>query len=382
MKRLYALLSAIMMAAAIALPSHASDFRLSPAAIQDTLILKLKNEARLLVVVKDVKDLKNLKNQNLDSLMLLLEKYADQIEAAGKKGEEVTVTIDKSEANTSEDVKITITQNGPGGTEVVIKEKNRIRITDKVGIDIDRDEENNSTKVKVKVGAGDSLEVKERDEKRYENRHPRKEYDFQIDLGVSNWLNEKALPGSAITDVNLKPLGSRYISLNSKWHYRIGGKESPVRLITGFTADFHNYMFDDNLMIQTTGEKVEFINANSLNLNLAKSKLATTTLNVPLELGLNFKNRKGKTAFKVGGGGFVGYTLSSHSKIKYSREGNNNKDKTKDDFFLNDFQYGLSGFVGIRSLEFFVKYNLNELFEENKGPQVNAIALGLRILKF
>ncbi|WP_181306297.1 outer membrane beta-barrel protein [Rufibacter sp. XAAS-G3-1] len=380
MKRLYALLSAIMMAAAIAMPSHASSFSPSTAAMQDTLILKLKNEARLLIVVKDVKDMKNLKNQSVDSILLLVEKYADQIEAAGKNGEEVVVTIDKSKANTSEDVNITITQGGQNGTEVIIKEKNRIRITDKVGIDIDHDEENNSTKVKVSVGDDDSTKVKERDEKRYKNRNPKTAYDFQVDLGVANWLNTEEMAGSMVQDIKLRPLASRYVSLNSKWQYRLGGENSPARLITGFTVDFHNYMFDDNITIRNTGERAEFLSPSSI--NFEKSKLATTSINVPLELGFDFKNRKGKTNFKIGGGGFVGYMLSSHSKEKYSQDGENFKNKSKDDFFLNDFQYGLSGFVGIRSLEFFVKYNLNELFEENKGPQANAIAAGLRIMKF
>ncbi|MBC3541549.1 outer membrane beta-barrel protein [Rufibacter sediminis] len=380
MKRMYALLTAIMMAAAIALPSHASSKSPKPAAIQDTLIMKLRNEARLLIVVKDVKDLKSLKSQSIDSIMLLVEKYADQIEAAGKKGDEVTVTIDKSSANTADDVNITITQHGPEGTEVTIKEKNRIRITDKIGIDIDRDEDNNSTKVKVNVGQGDSTEIRERDEKRYKNRNPRQEFDFQIDLGVSHWMNKEEQAGSPVQDIKLRPLASRYISLNSKWHYRLGGEASPLRLITGFTFDFHNYMFDDNIIISQSDEGTQF--SKAVDMNIDKSKLATTSFNVPLELGLDFKNRKGKTNFKIGGGGFVGYMLSSHSKLKYSQDGENHKSKTKDDFFLNDFQYGVSGFIGVRSLEFFVKYNLNEVFEENKGPQANAIAAGVRIMKF
>ncbi|RNI27754.1 hypothetical protein EFA69_16730 [Rufibacter immobilis] len=379
MKRLYALLSAIMMAAAIALPSHASTLSPKQPVVQDTLILKLRNEARLLVVVKDVKDLKNLKNQSVDSLLLLLDKYADQIEAAGKNGEEVTVTIDKSSAKTSEDVNITITQNGPNGTEVVIKEKNRIRITDKVGIDIDHDEENNKTKVSVNMGGNDTTTTVV-NKKREKPRNPKREFDFQIDLGVSQWLNTEEMAGSAVQDINFRTMASRYISLNSKWHRRLGGENSPLRVISGFNFDFHNYMFDDNIRIVNTGERADFMYAEPL--NLEKSKLATTSINVPLELGLDFRNQKGKSVFRIGGGGFVGYMLSSHSKVKYSQNGDNVKNKFKDDFYLNDFQYGVSGFVGVGSLELFAKYNLNEMFEDDKGPQANAIALGLRIMKF
>ncbi|WP_205500763.1 outer membrane beta-barrel protein [Rufibacter psychrotolerans] len=379
MKRMYALLSATMVAAAIALPSRASSLAPKMAAPQDTLILKLKNEARLLVVVKDVKDLKNLKNEKIDSLMLLLDKYASQIEAAGKNGEEVTVTIEKGQANASEDVSITIAQNNPGGTEVVIKEKNRIRITDKVGIDIDKEEDGNSTRVKVNVGdsSADEDEDKDKDKDKEKSRNPKKDFVFQIDLGVSNWMNKEALAGSSVQDIDLKPLGSRYISLNSKWHYRIGGVESPLRLISGFNFDFHNYMFDDNIMIVRNEATTDFVKADPI--NLEKSKLATSSINIPLEIGLDFKNSKGESNFQIGGGGFVGYMFSSHSKVKYSQNGDNFKRKIKDDYNLNDLLYGVSGFISIRDFEFFGKYNLNEVFEDNKGPKANTLTFGVRI---
>ncbi|AMM52238.1 hypothetical protein TH61_15015 [Rufibacter sp. DG15C] len=368
---MYALLSAIMMAAAIALPSRAETKVAFQPVAQDTLIMKLKNNSQVLVVVKDLKDLKSIKAMNLDSLVSLLDKHTTEIERAGSAANDQPVTITVDGGNKNEDINITITQDTKDGRQVIKKEIKNVKID--VSVDGDDDE----STLKVNVGKDDDDDDDE-DEKEIV-RNPKSGYDFQIDLGVSTWANKEMLPGST-ESVQLKTFGSRYVSLNSKWMNRLGGENSPVRLHSGFTLDFHNYMFDDNTMLVNAGERVSFVRPNDLSLD--KSKLATTTLTIPLELGLDFRNSRGKSNFRIGAGGFAGYMIGSHTKIKYSKNGDTEKSKEKDDFHLQDFQYGLSGFVGVRSLEFFVKYNLNELFEENKGPKANALAIGMRIMKF
>jgi hypothetical protein len=374
MKRMYALLSAIMMAAAIALPSRAETKVAFQPVAQDTLIMKLKNNSQVLVVVKDLKDLKSIKAMNLDSLVSLLDKHTTEIERAGSGANDQPVTITVDGGNKNEDINITITQDTKDGRQVIKKEIKNVKID--VSVDGDDDE----STLKVNVGKSDDDDDDNDDEDEEEIvRNPKSGYDFQIDLGVSTWANKEMLPGST-ESVQLKTFGSRYVSLNSKWMNRLGGENSPVRLHSGFTLDFHNYMFDDNTMLVNAGERVSFVRPNDLSLD--KSKLATTTLTIPLELGLDFRNSRGKSNFRIGAGGFAGYMIGSHTKIKYSKDGDTEKSKEKDDFHLQDFQYGLSGFVGVRSLEFFVKYNLNELFEENKGPQANALAIGMRIMKF
>ncbi|WP_066839227.1 porin family protein [Rufibacter ruber] len=364
MKRLLTLLSAIMMAAAIALPSMATSNHLSGAAMPDTLILKLKNNARVLVVVNDLKDLKSIKGQSLDSLVGLLEKHTTEIERAGQAASDsavtITVSTEKDGSNT-EQVNITIAQNGKNGKQVITKTIRNVKI------DVEKDEENNKTSIKINSADDDD------DDDDDKPRNRKKEFDFQVDLGLDSWMNKKTLASTGVDKINLKPLGSRYISLNAKWNYRLGGERSPLRLNTGFGFEFHNFMFDDNLQMANNGSEIVFTD----DVALEKSKLATTSVTVPLELGLNFKNSRGKTNFKIGGGGFVGYLLEGKTKVVQ----NSATYKVKEDFHMNEFQYGLSGYVGVRSLEFFVKYNLNEMFEDNKGPQANAIAFGVRILK-
>ncbi|WP_192820901.1 outer membrane beta-barrel protein [Rufibacter sp. LB8] len=389
MKRLYALLSAIMMAAAIALPSVAKSNQPFRAAVQDTLILKLKNDAKVLVVVKDIKDIKSLKSQSLDSLMTILEKHIDQIERAGQGSgnQPVTVTLENKSTADKDIVTVTIQDRSKNETQVITQEKKKVRLKD-IDIDIDRDTVNNKTTVRIDAGDNDttSFEINKKKKPRY----PKREFDFQLDLGVSQLRDQKMLSNNAagagaVDKVSLKPLGSIFWGLNFKSHYRLGGEESPLRLITGVTFDFHNFAFKDNVgmaIAPAADGTLQTVFRKESDISLDKSTYSTTTITVPLELSLHIKTSRNKTAFKIGGGGFVGYQFDGEYESKYSVGGNTRSVEVEQDFNQNHFQYGLSGFVGIRSLEVFAKYHLSKMFEKGQGPEAQAFAVGVRVLKF
>jgi hypothetical protein len=91
-------------------------------------------------------------------------------------------------------------------------------------------------------------------------------------------------------------------------------------------------------------------------------------------------NTHGHSHFHFGAGGFVGYRLASWTKLKYYEEGTTYKDKDHGSYNLTDWQYGLQGVIGFKSLTFFAKYNLNDLFRSGQGPQAQTLSFGLRIL--
>ncbi|MFC6999714.1 outer membrane beta-barrel protein [Rufibacter roseus] len=369
MKRLFAPLTAIIMAAGIALPSRAETKVNFTPPVQDTLIVKLKNDARVLVVVKDLKDVKSLKSQSIDSIITILEKHVDQIERAGQSAANnpVTVTIDRQQSQTGEDVNITITQANSDKKQIINKEIKNVR----VGVDIE--EEEDKTTIGVKIGK-DTTMIAEKKEKKEKERYSKNSHDIQLDYGADRWVNTSTPEGGV--GVKFRPIASRYFSINNKWHHRLGGKGSPARVSYGFSFEFHNYMFDDNQMLVDDGDGARIITAEPL--NLEKSKLATTTFSIPLELSFNVKNKDGNTAFRIGGGGYLGYMIGSKTKVVYPEGGDTKTVKVKDDFHLTDVQYGVSGFIGVRSMDIFAKYNLNDMFESGFGPSGNALAVGIR----
>jgi len=73
----------------------------------------------------------------------------------------------------------------------------------------------------------------------------------------------------------------------------------------------------------------------------------------------------------------VGYRIASKTKLVYEENGEREKEKDRDNFYLNNLRYGLRIQIGVRSTDLFVNYDMNELFAKDKGPKLNAVSFGL-----
>ncbi|MDU0370039.1 outer membrane beta-barrel protein [Hymenobacter endophyticus] len=386
MKRLPVLLTALLLGAASA--AQASDFtRLTPprATNDDTIVVKLPNQASMTLFVKNKAQLRELRQYKLDSLLVLLDGYITQAEAAGKnsKSEQVTMEFypakEQPGKQVPEQIRITVRNQGPGAKT---KSADHVDVTlgRVFGVTVDESTDGGSDRVSVRVGAtaaSDSIRNAQRQAKREEYQNRAVHSNFNIDLGL-NALVDKGADANGVTP-ELRPIASRYVSLN--WHYdiRLGEKGSVLYLRTGPELAFNNYMLDGNYQFTNTNGVTTLSKAEA-GRSLEKSKLAVTSINLPLMPMLNFQDKKGKNAFRIGAGGFVGYRLGSHTKLKYEQDGNTKKDKDRGSYNLEDFQYGVQGLVGIRGINLFAKYNLNDTFKNNRGPQAQTFSFGLSLL--
>src|SRR5690606_25446962 len=110
---------------------------------------------------------------------------------------------------------------------------------------------------------------------------------LNIDLGFNTLLNDN---GTDLDQVGLKPWGSRYVSLNPYYEFRIGREKSPLHLRTGLDFSFHNYMFDRSYrMVDTDAAGASSTTMVKDERNLQKSKLTTRTVCLPLVAILDFK---------------------------------------------------------------------------------------------
>src|SRR5690606_9652669 len=117
-------------------------------------------------------------------------------------------------------------------------------------------------------------------------------FNFDIDLGLNTIANTG---GTTMPD--LKPMGSRYISLNNHLVSQVGGRKSPFYLVSGLEFAFNNYMFDKNFYAQDVDDVTIFTTATAL--NLRKSKITASSGTVPLMPMLKFKSRNGKDGFHI-----------------------------------------------------------------------------------
>lgn len=83
------------------------------------------------------------------------------------------------------------------------------------------------------------------------------------------------------------------------------------------------------------------------------------------------------SSFRIGLGPYAGYRIGSYSKRTYKNNGELHREHNSDNFYLNNFRYGVRLQVGFRDVDLFFNYDLNNLFVDSKGPKLNAFSFGL-----
>ncbi len=201
---------------------------------------------------------------------------------------------------------------------------------------------------------------------------------WNVELGTNNWLEDGNFPNDQDERYAVQPWGSWYLALNSNYRTYIGG---PLLLQWGFGVSTSQFRFEDSdVRIEKGDDMVEF-NIDTTG-NAIRSKLRMSHLNftmVPtLVLGdENGGSRYSRRSFRIGVGGYVGYRLGGSSKFVYDDDGDNEKDVDRDDFFLTNLRYGVRAQFGYKAFDAFINYDLNNVFAENRGPELNAFTFGV-----
>ncbi|GAA4386147.1 outer membrane beta-barrel protein [Hymenobacter koreensis] len=345
----------------------------------DTILVKLPNQVSMTIVARDKQQLRELREYKLDSLMILLSGYISQAEAAGNKSGNGQVTMEfypaKEQPNSKaapEQVRVTV--RGPKNAK-----SERVEVMmGKMGILVESDEDidNGKDRVSVKLNTDNPKSDSLKAAKRKAHQERLTGTDFGLDVGLNALVNRQPYFGGDNVEqpFDLRPFGSRYVSF--KWSYWARtGKNSPLYFHLGPEIAFNNYMLEGNRRFVQADSRTNIIQDGTR--QYEKSKLATTNLNLPVGFTLKFRNGKHDEMFRLGAGGFVGYRIASHTKLKYEDEGSTRKDKDRGSYNLEDFQYGVQGSVGVHGFDLFAKYNMNDLFKENRGPKAQVISFGI-----
>ncbi len=163
--------------------------------------------------------------------------------------------------------------------------------------------------------------------------------------------------------------GSKAFNVQYIYSIRLG--KSAFSLHPGFGISTDKFSFDNNVtLVRNLNDKVSLEPLERVDFgDVKKTKLAATYLEIPLELRFHANKKNFKKSFKVAVGGKLGILISSHTKIKYEKLDEGIKLKTKDNFELNRFRYGLEGSIGFAGISVYYYYGLNSLFEKGQGPE-------------
>lgn len=181
---------------------------------------------------------------------------------------------------------------------------------------------------------------------------------FLIDIGWNLLQNEPS-------NLNTSILGSR--TVNMYYYYDIPIGNSNFVFMPGIGVGLNRFKFDDDVTLINTGDSISVVNVPG---SVKKSMLVSNYVDIPLEVRFYANPDDKKRSFNVTVGGRAGILFSSHTKLKYKLDGENIKEKSKNDFGLNRFRYGLTGRIGIGGFNVFYYHNLSEIFD--KGPKGTA----------
>ncbi len=200
------------------------------------------------------------------------------------------------------------------------------------------------------------IDIEGRKKRRYER-------SLNFDLGINTWVEMDAAP-------QIKPWGSWIVGINYQHQYKLGKNFS---LNPSLGVNWYNFKFEDrDLIALRSPEGIvfdQFEDGSGI-----KSKITSSYLN--LSFIPTFHSNNGK--FSLGVGPFAGLRLGGRGKFVFEDEaGSRNKTFQRANMFANEFRYGARLALGVGNTNFFFNYDLNEYFEKDKGPRVNAISFGI-----
>jgi hypothetical protein len=242
--------------------------------------------------------------------------------------------------------------------------------------------EPNGEETKV-IWGRDSTKTQSKDKK--SNLYERKGFNVYIGLnGLTGKMPENVIaiyPSPYLnSDPELKPLGSRFVSLDFTHAATIArGKKSAFKLGYGFSFDWYNFMFDHNRVVTKATSATNFqpiLDTRGDEVALKKNKLTVSYITLPIVPHVVFSKQ---SAIKmIGLGGYVSYRLDSWTKT--IEEKSDDLARIGSNFNLNQVRYGVKAEVALRHVgELFFNYDLAPLFQKGMGPELTAFSFGFKL---
>ncbi|NOZ46194.1 MAG: PorT family protein [Chlorobi bacterium] len=198
-----------------------------------------------------------------------------------------------------------------------------------------------------------------------------------IELGLNNFLNNN-------NELSL-PSDGQFMDLNTsksiEFDLNFAEKSFPIYknrlgIVTGMGLRFNNYHFDNNIMLNPNS----VYQTTVVDTNFDKNKLSVTYLTVPLLLEYHIPVGKKHKPIYFSTGIIGGLKIGSKTKQKYTINGDKNDDKSKQDFGISPFTYGLTARAGYKNINLFANYTITSFFEKNKGPELYPLTIGISLM--
>ena len=202
---------------------------------------------------------------------------------------------------------------------------------------------------------------------------------FVFAAGFNNLATDEKVDNS-----DFRYLGSHFYEWGTTFNTRILDNSNFLHLKYGMSLMYNNLRPTDNRIFVKSGNQT-LLQTNPI--DLKDSRFRNVYLVAPLHLEFDFSKTKikedGTKLFKshqslrLGFGGYAGVRIKSKQFQEFENDGQDYTVKQKGDFNVNNFIYGVSGYIGYGEVSLYAKYDLNPMFENNVVKQ-NNVSLGVR----
>lgn len=190
------------------------------------------------------------------------------------------------------------------------------------------------------------------------------ETNFEPEVGINIWPVDKGAP-------EVKPWGSWYVGLNTTGTWK-PSKNFHIKSSLG--VSWYNFKLEDtNLIAVKTPDGIEWQEFNEG--DGTKSKISASFFNFTLVPSIQTNDGN----LRLGAGGYIGYRIGGRGKFMYDdADGEQNKLYEKSNMYIENLRYGLRGEIGVgKEIDLFFNYDLNDLFQPGKGPEMQAMSFGV-----
>ncbi len=252
-------------------------------------------------------------------------------------------------------------------TKIIFKKGKILFISDK-----NKDEENNEFEYDDDDDDGDGEFTHDKDEKLFHGNLA------GFEFGPNNFLNNKQqldLPSDGkLLDINTSR--SWYFGFNfmhKSFDFtknRNGVNQCKVGMVAGLGLAFNNYNFDQQVILLSDSTPLQFtIDTVS---KMKKNKLFIAYLTLPILFEYQYPIDDAKLHFAIGA--IASLRIATHQKQIFE---NNEKFVKSKDFHLMPYKLEATARVGYGPFTVFANYSLTTLFENNKGPELYPVTVGL-----
>jgi len=232
-----------------------------------------------------------------------------------------------------------------------------------------------------------------------------------FELGINGYVTPDFNTnwGSEYEYLNLRYEKSTAVHLNIYEQNIPLNKNKTIGLITGLGFSWNNYRFSGPTFLTPDSSSLKgysMVNTDGSTLSLRKTKLTAMYLTIPLIFEMQTNQPRKINRFYFGVGVLANVRLSTHTKI-YFNEANKNYElldistfpyqilpqtyttpnsndrnivKNSNSFYLQPFKFDATVRFGYGIINLFVNYQLNTMFQKDRGPELYAWTAGITLI--